>query len=183
MTFGHCRRASTLRSAFVLGLCGLLLAGCSGADDDRDAAALKDKYVTVNLGVRGPVDLPADGVGNLQTFSPQQIYAGKKLFESNCQNCHVGGTTTPNPKVSLALAKLQGATPPRDNIQSLVQYMRLPMSYDGSEETFNCRKSDWIEDDEAQNLAAFILRASQKARGWGTARLEANQDSMTTAPP
>ncbi len=164
----------------LLGLCGLVLSSCSG--DGATSAAVKDKYVTVNLQVRGPVELPADDAGNLKTFTPQDIYAGKKLFESNCQNCHVGGVTTPNPKISLGLARLQGATPPRDNIAGIVSFIKEPMSYDGTEPVFNCRKTDWLKPKEADNLAAFVLRASQKARGWGTARLEANQDSIDTVP-
>ncbi|AGY58723.1 photosystem II cytochrome PsbV2 [Gloeobacter kilaueensis] len=167
----------TKRSWYALGLSSLLLAACS-----TNAGGVRDKYVNINLAVRGPVDLPADTKGNLQTFTPEDIFAGKKLFESNCQNCHVGGVTTPNPKVSLALAKLQGATPPRDNIQALVQYMRNPMSYDGKEEVPNCRKATYLKDDQLQNLAAFVLRAAQKAKGWGTARLESNQDLMSTPP-
>ncbi|MBC8122967.1 MAG: photosystem II cytochrome PsbV2 [Gemmatimonadaceae bacterium] len=158
-------------------LTGLFLSSCSGGSSQTSAAA-KDKYLTVNMQVRGPVELAVDGQGNLETFTPDDLLMGKQLFESNCKNCHVGGVTTPNPKVSLALAKLQGATPPRDNVAALVQFMRQPLSYDGKEEVYSCRKTDWLKDKEAQNLSAFILRASQKATGWGTAQMERNQDSF-----
>jgi len=158
-------------------LVALALSGCGGS-----TTAAQDKYVTVNLQVQGPIQLPADDAGNLKTFTPEQVVEGKRLFTANCQNCHVGGVTTPNPKVSLALAKLQGATPPRDNIAALVSFMRNPRTYDGKEEAYNCRKTDWLKDPEAENLAAFVLRAAERAKGWGTARLEANQDSMDKPP-
>jgi photosystem II cytochrome c550 len=92
------------------------------------------------------------------------------LFAQNCINCHVGGTTLPNPIVSLSLASLQGATPPRDNINALVAYMREPFSYDGSEPIYWCRTvpESWMSQKTIENLAAFIVRAAQKAPAWGT---------------
>lgn len=156
-------------------LATLVLTACG------NPAPTRDKYVSINLEVKGPIQLPADDRGELKTFTPAKISEGKQLFTSNCQTCHVGGVTMPNPKVSLALAKLQGATPPRDNIASLVKFIRQPMSYDGKEES-NCRKTDWLKPEQTENLAAFVLRAAERAKGWGTARLESNQDSMDTAP-
>jgi hypothetical protein len=58
----------------------------------------------------------------MQSFTALDLSAGKQLFESNCINCHVGGATLPNPRVSLSLADLRGASPPRDNIRALVQF-------------------------------------------------------------
>jgi photosystem II cytochrome c550 len=85
-------------------------------------------------------------------------------------NCHVGGATLPDPRVSLALSKLENANPPRDNINSLVAYLRQPMTYDGSEETYWCRQvpESWMPKEQLESLAAFILTAAQKAPGWGT---------------
>jgi photosystem II cytochrome c550 len=50
-----------------------------------------------------------------------------------------------------------------------VAYLRLPMSYDGSEEAYGCRQisEKWLAQPQIENLSAFVLRAAQKAPGWG----------------
>ncbi len=133
------------------------------------AQAAIDSYVVRFLRVTEPIALEADAQGETRPFSPEEISRGKQLFESNCMNCHVGGATLPDPQISLSLTKLKGANPPRDNISSLVAYFRKPMTYDGSEETYWCREvpESWMSQEQVENLAAFILRAAQKAPGWG----------------
>jgi photosystem II cytochrome c550 len=129
-----------------------------------------DSYVVRYLHVTEPIELKVDGQGGARPFSPQDLSRGKQLFETNCMNCHVGGATLPDPRVSLALSKLENANPPRDNINSLVAYLRQPMTYDGSEETYWCRQvpESWMPKEQLESLAAFILTAAQKAPGWGT---------------
>lgn len=133
------------------------------------ALAAIDPYVARYLRVTEPIALDFDGKGETRSFSPAQLAQGKQSFTSSCLGCHVGGSTLPNPLVSLAKEKLKGANPPRDNINSLVAYFRQPMTYDGSEETYNCRQvpESWMQSQEVQNLAAFILTAAQNAPGWG----------------
>lgn len=82
----------------------------------------------------------------------------------------MGGITLPDPDISLSLATLHNATPPRDTIQGLMNFMRQPMTYDGQKETIGCRRvsSDWMDNKTLETLAAFVLRAAQKAPGWGT---------------
>lgn len=58
---------------------------------------------------------------------------GKRLFNSSCGACHVGGLTKTNPNLGLEPDALSLATPPRDNINALVDYMKNPTSYDGLE--------------------------------------------------
>lgn len=132
-------------------------------------AANIDPYVVRYLRVTDPIALQLNEQGETRSFSPQDLSVGKELFSSNCMNCHVGGATLPDPQVSLALAKLKEAKPPRDNISNLVTYFRQPMTYDGTEEAFACRQvpESWMSQDEAESLAAFILTAAQKAPGWG----------------
>ncbi len=134
------------------------------------AQAASVDYVTRYLHVTEPIPLQVNGQGETRPFSPQELSQGKQLFETNCLNCHVGGATLPDPQVSLALAKLEKANPPRDNINSLVAYLRQPMIYDGSEETYWCRQvpESWMSKEQVESLAAFILTAAQKAPGWGT---------------
>lgn len=128
-----------------------------------------DPYVARFLDASEPVELPLDA-GTTQSFSALDLTAGKRLFEENCKNCHVGGSTLPNPTVSLSLAALQGATPPRDTISSLVAFLRDPTTYDGTEEALECRRvsEEWMSQAQVEKLSAFILRSAQKAPGWGT---------------
>lgn len=132
------------------------------------AEAATDTYVKVYLEVREPIALDLNQQGQTKLFSPEDITEGKELFKANCINCHVGGKTLPYPPVSLALDTLSGATPPRDNINGIVNFLRQPMTYDGSEETFWCRTvtASWMPQEQIEKLAAFILRAAQKAPGW-----------------
>lgn len=132
-------------------------------------AASIDPYVKQYLRATAPVDIPYNEQGETKEFSPQSLSRGKKLFEENCLNCHVGGSTLPNPQVSLSLEDLQGASPPRDNIENLVAYMREPMTYDGQYVSNWCRKvpDTWMSRQQVESLTAFILRAAEKAPGWG----------------
>lgn len=136
-------------------------------------AANSDRYLVRFLHVTAPIDLALNENGETRSYSPEALTRGKELFENSCLNCHVGGATLPDPQVSLSLPKLKGATPPRDNINSLVAYLRKPMVYDGSSETFWCRQvpESWMNQDQIESLAAFVLTAAQKAPGWGTDNL------------
>jgi photosystem II cytochrome c550 len=136
------------------------------------AAAANDPYVLRYLKASEPVSLPLDGQGKFRTFTSTDLSVGKRLFEENCKNCHVGGATLPNPLVSLSLEDLKGATPPRNTIQGLVAYQREPLTYDGQDFGFGCREvtESWIPTEELEKLAAFILRAAEVAPGWGIDR-------------
>jgi photosystem II cytochrome c550 len=153
-----------LQWAIVL-VTGLLVLGTSAAD----AANSVEPYVLRYLDVAEPVPLAMDATGATRSFSAEDLSQGKRLFEDSCKNCHVGGATLPDPTVSLSLEALQGATPSRDNISSLVAYLRQPMSYDGTEESYGCREvsENWMDQTTIENLSAFVLRAAQKAPGWG----------------
>lgn len=131
-----------------------------------------DSYVTRYLQARETITLKKDSQGNIQEFSPTNLSAGKILFEQHCLNCHIGGATLPDPTVPLSLKALQEATPPRDNIGSLVTFLREPMTYDGTDFTYWCRQvpETWMSQTEIENLAAFVLRAAQKAPDWGNTR-------------
>ena len=128
-----------------------------------------DTYVLRYLDAREPVTLPLNQQGETQEFSAAQLSDGKRFFEENCKNCHVGGATLPDPTVSLSLQALQGAMPPRDSIEAIVAFLRQPITYDGSEESLYCREvpETWLAEKELKNVAAFVLRSAQKAPGWG----------------
>jgi len=74
-----------------------------------------------------------DSSGSTTVLTPEQVKRGKRLFNATCGACHVGGMTKTNPNVGLDPEGLSLATPRRDNIASLVDYLKNPTSYDGLE--------------------------------------------------
>ena len=74
-----------------------------------------------------------DSSGKTVVLSPEQVKRGKRLFNATCGACHVGGITKTNPNVGLDPEALSLATPRRDNIDALVDYLKNPTSYDGLE--------------------------------------------------
>ena len=73
----------------------------------------------------------ADSSGTTVVLTPEQVKRGKRLFNATCGACHLGGITKTNPNVGLDPEALSLATPRRDNIAALVDYMKNPTSYDG----------------------------------------------------
>ena len=67
------------------------------------------------------------------TLSPEQVKRGKRLFLSTCSVCHTGGITKTNPNVGLDSEALSLATPTRNSIEGLVDYMKNPTTFDGLE--------------------------------------------------
>ena len=57
------------------------------------------------------------------TFTEQEINTGRKVFNTSCGTCHAGGITKTNHNVGLDPETLALATPPRDNVDALVDYM------------------------------------------------------------
>ena len=74
-----------------------------------------------------------DNSGKTTVLTPEQVKRGKRLFNSTCGACHVGGITKTNPNVGLDPEALSLATPRRDNINALVDFMKNPTTYDGLE--------------------------------------------------
>jgi len=67
------------------------------------------------------------------TLTPEQVKRGKRLFISSCSVCHTGGITKTNPNVGLDTEALSLATPQRNTIEGLVDYMKNPTTFDGLE--------------------------------------------------
>jgi photosystem II cytochrome c550 len=67
------------------------------------------------------------------TLTPEQVKRGKRLFLNTCSLCHTGGITKTNPNVGLDSEALSLATPSRNTIEGLVDYMKNPTTYDGLE--------------------------------------------------
>jgi photosystem II cytochrome c550 len=105
---------------FILGLCVSFL---SYSSLPAQAVELDEDIRTV----------PLDAKGTTTVLTNEQVKRGKRLFNSTCAVCHTGGVTKTNPNVGLDPESLSLATPARDNIQSLVSYMKSPTTYDGLE--------------------------------------------------
>lgn len=106
-------------SYYITGLfCLLGLFVTSAAAIDLDEAT---RTVTLN------------GSGKTTVLTPEQVKRGKRLFNATCGACHVGGITKTNPNIGLDPEALSLATPPRNNIEALVDYLKNPTSYDGLE--------------------------------------------------
>jgi photosystem II cytochrome c550 len=75
----------------------------------------------------------ADSSGKTVVLTPEQVKRGKRLFNTTCGACHLGGITKTNTNISLDPEALSLATPRRDSIESLVDFMKNPTTYDGFE--------------------------------------------------
>lgn len=77
--------------------------------------------------------VPLDSSGTTVILTPEQVKRGKRLFNASCGQCHVGGLTKTNPNLGLEPDALSLATPARDNVNALIDYLKNPTSYDGLE--------------------------------------------------
>ena len=108
-----------------------------------------------------------DNSGKTVVLTPEQIKRGKRLFNATCGACHVGGITKTNPNVGLDPEALSLATPRRDNIDGLIDYLKNPTSYDGLESIAEVHPSlksadiyprmRSITDDDLYAIAGHIL--------------------------
>jgi photosystem II cytochrome c550 len=109
----------------------------------------------------------ADGSGKTIVLTPEQVKRGKRLFNATCGACHVGGVTKTNPNIGLDPEGLSLATPRRDNVEALVDFLKNPTTYDGLEsiaETHPSIKSAdiyprmrSITDEDLKAIAGHIL--------------------------
>ena len=121
-----------------------------------------------------------DSSGKTVTLTPEQVKRGKRLFNNSCAQCHNGGITKTNPNIGLELDSLSLATPSRDSVSSLIDYMENPTSYDGlysiaelhpsikSAEIFPKMRN--LTDDDLFSIAGYILlqpRVSPEKWGGG----------------
>jgi photosystem II cytochrome c550 len=120
------------------------------------------------------------------SFTDNQLAHGKKLFNAACARCHVGGQTYPNPDVGLKLEDLEGATPARDNVMALVDYVKNPVTYDGAESLLEYHPntqmtSDYprmrnLSDEDLKEIAGYILVSAETIPGWGGTKSESHSN-------
>ena len=75
----------------------------------------------------------SDGSGKTIVLTPEQVKRAKRLFNATCGACHVGGVTKTNPNIGLDPEALSLATPRRDSVAGLVDFLKNPTTYDGLE--------------------------------------------------
>lgn len=124
----------------------------------------------------------ADASGKTIVLTPEQVKRGKRLFNATCGACHVGGMTKTNPNVGLDAEGLSLATPRRDNVAALVDYLKNPTTYDGLESIAEVHPSIKSADiyprmrsltDEDLNAIAGHILLSPKVQGekWGGGKI------------
>ena len=120
--------------------------------------------------------------GKTVTLTPEQVKRGKRLFNSSCSTCHTGGITKTNPNIGLDVEALSNATPPRDNIVNLIDYMKNPTTYDGIESIAEIHPSilsadifpkmrSLTEDDMYAIAGHILLQPNILAEKWGGGKI------------
>ena len=120
--------------------------------------------------------------GKTMVLTPEQVKRGKRLFNATCGACHVGGITKTNPNIGLDPEALSLATPRRDSIEGLVDFMKNPTSYDGLDsiaETHPSIKSAdvyprmrSVTDEDLTAIAGHILLQPKiQAEKWGGGKI------------
>ena len=126
--------------------------------------------------------VPLDNSGTTVILTPEQVKRGKRLFNASCGQCHVGGLTKTNPNLGLEPDALSLATPPRDNIEALIDYMKNPTSYDGLESIAELHpsiksadifpKMRSLSDEELFAIGGHILlQAKLSSEKWGGGKI------------
>lgn len=116
------------------------------------------------------------------TLTPEQVKRGKRLFINTCSICHTGGITKTNPNVGLDTEALSLATPPRNTIESLVDYVKNPTTFDGLESIAEIHPSiksadifpkmrTLTEDDLFAIAGHILLQPKIVAEKWGGGKI------------
>jgi len=116
------------------------------------------------------------------TLTLEQVKRGKRLFINTCATCHVGGITKTNPNVGLDVEALSLATPPRNTVESLVDYIKNPTTFDGLESIAEIHPSiksadifpkvrSLTEDDLFAIAGHILLQPKIVAEKWGGGKI------------
>jgi photosystem II cytochrome c550 len=111
--------------------------------------------------------VPLNKEGEMVTLSLEQVQKGQQLFNNVCSQCHRAGETTTDPNINLSPEALSRATPSRNNIKALIDYMKHPTTYDGLQDISELHPSNSsadifpemrnLTDDDLYNIAGHIL--------------------------
>jgi len=116
------------------------------------------------------------------TFTPEQVKRGKRLFNNSCSICHAGGVTKTNPNVGLDTEALSLATPSRNTVEGLVDYLKNPTTFDGLESIAEIHPSiksadifpkmrSLTEDDLVAIAGHILIQPKIVAEKWGGGKI------------
>ena len=126
--------------------------------------------------------VPLNDLGDTTVLSLKQVQEGKRLFNYACAQCHAGGVTKTNQNVGLDPEALANATPPRNNVEGLVDYLKNPTTYDGEEEIAELHPStksadiyaamrNLTEDDLVEIAGHILLQPKIVGEKWGGGKI------------
>ena len=126
--------------------------------------------------------ITVDSSGTTTVLTPEQVKRGKRLFNATCGACHLGGITKTNPNVGLDPEALSFATPRRDSVNALVDYMKNPTTYDGLDSIAEVHPSiksadiyprmRSLTDDDLYSIAGHIMLSPKiLSEKWGGGKI------------
>ncbi|NRB09319.1 MAG: cytochrome c-550 [Richelia sp.] len=115
-------------------------------------------------------------------LSIKEVKEGKRLFSFACADCHLGGVTKTNQNVGLDPETLALATPPRNNLEGIVDYLKNPTTYDGEIEISELHPSTKsadiftemrnLTDEQLKEIGGYILTQPKVAgKQWGGGKI------------
>jgi photosystem II cytochrome c550 len=115
-------------------------------------------------------------------LTPEEVKRGKRLFINTCSICHTGGITKTNPNVGLDPEALSLATPARNTIEGLVDYLKNPTTFDGLESIAEIHPSirsadifpkmrSLTEDDLFAIAGHILIQPNIVAEKWGGGKI------------
>lgn len=125
--------------------------------------------------------VPLNSIKNV-TLTQEQVKRGKRLFNNSCSVCHTGGITKTNPNVGLDSDALNLARPTRGTVEGLVDFMKNPTTFDGTESIAEIHpsvksadifpKMRSLTDDDLYAIAGHILiQPKIVAEKWGGGKI------------
>lgn len=128
-------------------------------------------FLIVQGAIAGEIDPASRTVASNQsgqvTFSTQQLVKGQRKFNGSCAQCHIDGASKTNPDVDLGLKTLANATPARNSVEGIVDYLNNPTTYDGLRSLTELHPSTLradlfprmrdLSDDDLNAIAGYIL--------------------------
>lgn len=126
--------------------------------------------------------VPLNDQGETIVLSLKQVKEGKRLFNYACAQCHAGGITKTDPNVGLDPETLALATPRRDSVASLVDYMKHPTTFDGETNISELHPSiesadifsqmrNLTEDDLVALAGHILLQPKVRGEQWGLGKV------------
>lgn len=117
------------------------------------------------------VVIAVDEKGKTTSLTKEGVVRGKRLFNAACAICHIGGGTKTNQNVGLSTEELSGASPNRNTVEGLIDYLNNPTTYDGlkdiSEIHPSIKAADvWpkmrsMQQQDLYDMSAYILYMNQ----------------------